>query len=410
MSIGRVALLSTHTSPLARPGGNKAGGLNVYVVELARRLVESGCLVDIFSRTSNRDQPAVVELGPGLRAIHLAAGPRRYLAPESIHKHLPRFTQAIIEFAARESLTYDVIHSHYWLSGLVGIDLKKAWGVPHVTMFHTLGEIKNRASVSMNETSLRIESEAAIIAAADRIVCATEAEATSMRVLYRADPAKLSVVPLGVDLERFQPLDRDAARKTLGLRDERIILFVGRIEPLKGIDILIDAAAMLDSDVDCSVLIVGGDESSRTQVARLRELARHRGIEHRVAFTGAVGHDLLPLYYSAADVCVVPSHYESFGLVAVEAMASGLPVVASRVGGLIGTIKDGETGYLVPWLCPEPFAERIELLLENEPLRRNLGEAARREVSRYRWENVAAAILDLYEQLVTHRTPALAGG
>ena len=395
----RIAVISAHTSPLARPGGNKAGGLNVYVVELARHLVERGCEVDIFSRVANQDFAEVTEITPGLRAIHLRSGPARYLAPESTYKHLPRFTSEVIEFAAREGIRYDLVHSHYWLSGLVGQELKRSWGVPHVTMFHTLGEIKNRASLSQHETALRIESEAAIIAGADRVVCATQQERALIQQLYSADPEKVSVIPLGVDMGRFKPQDKDAARRELGLADERIVLFVGRIEPLKGIDILINAAAMLDSDVDCSVLIVGGDESSHTQVTKLRDLARQRGIDHRVAFAGAVDHDRLPLYYNAADICVVPSHYESFGLVAIEAMASGLPVVASRVGGLTGTVQDGETGYLVPWLCPEPFAERIELLLDNEPLRRNLGEAAREAVGRYRWENVATGVLEVYENL-----------
>jgi D-inositol-3-phosphate glycosyltransferase len=406
----RIAVLSVHTSPLARPGGNKAGGLNVYVVELARQLVARGCEVDIFSRLAGSDQPKVFEMEPGLRAIHLTAGPMRYLAPESTVKHIPAFATAVIDFAAREGVDYDLIHSHYWLSGLTGLGLQEAWGVPHVTMFHTLGEIKNRASVSMKETELRIDCETKIVAGVDRIICATEAERTSIQVLYGADPAKVKVIPLGVDLDRFRPQDRQAARNALGLEDERIVLFVGRIEPLKGIDILINAAAMLDRDVDCSVLIVGGDESTHTQVARLQELAKQRGVSHRISFIDAVDHDKLPLYYSAADICVVPSHYESFGLVAVEAMASGLPVIASRVGGLIGTVKDGETGYLVPWLCPEPFAERIELLLDNEPLRRNLGAAAREEVARYRWENVAADVLAVYESLIATPALAAAGG
>jgi D-inositol-3-phosphate glycosyltransferase len=397
-------VISAHTSPLARPGGNKAGGLNVYVLELAKQLAARGCSIDIFSRTTRRDTPEVTEIAPGLRAIHLRAGPAGNLAPETLHKHLGRFEEALLDFVARDSSVedgcpYDLVHSHYWLSGLVGERLKAAWGVPHVTMFHTLGEIKNRASLSEHETDLRIRSEAQIIASADRVICATEAERVLIRQLYRADATKVSVIPLGVDIDRFRPADQAEARHALGLNGERIILFVGRLEPLKGIDILINAAANLESDVDCSVLIVGGDETSRTQVNRLRNLARQRGIEERVAFVGAVDHEMLPLYYNAADVCVVPSHYESFGLVAVEAMASGIPVVASRVGGLMGTIKDGETGYLIPWLCPEPFAERIELLLDNEPLRRNLGEAAREAVGRYRWQNVAAAVLDVYEDL-----------
>ena len=401
MSGVRVAVLSVHTSPLARPGGNKAGGLNVYVLELAKQLAARGCQVDIFSRLAVADVPEVTRIAPGLRAIHLSAGPRRYLSAPALAKHVDAFTEAVAAFTDREGLSYDVVHSHYWLSGLVGQRLKALWEVPHVTMFHTLGEIKNRASVAEHETDLRIRAETEIIAGVDRVICATEQERSLIRQLYAADPARVSVIPLGVDLDRFRPIEKDSARAELGLEDERIVLFVGRIEPLKGVDILINAAALLESDVDCSVLIVGGDESSRSQVARLRELARTRGIEHRVAFVGAVDHDRLPLYYSAADVCVVPSHYESFGLVAVEAMASGVPVVASRVGGLAGTVKDGETGYLVPWLCPEPFAERIELLLDNEPLRRNLGEAAREAVSRYRWENVAGAVLQVYESLTS---------
>lgn len=396
----RVAVLSVHTSPLAQPGGNKAGGLNVYVLELAKQLAARGCLVDIFSRSTATDTPEVTEIVPGLRAIHLHAGPQRYLGAESLYGREDEFVAALLDFCARDGAEYDLIHSHYWLSGLVGERLKAIWGVPHVTMFHTLGEIKNRASPDEHESQLRIASEQAVIDSVERVICATEQERTQIVSLYGAARDKVSVIPLGVDLDRFQPADQADARAELGLLpDQRVVLFVGRIEPLKGVDILINAAAMLESDVDCSVLIVGGDESSIAQVAKLRDLARERGIEQRVAFVGAVDHERLPLYYNAADVCVVPSHYESFGLVAVEAMASGTPVVASRVGGLTGTVKDGETGYLVPWLCPEPFAERIELLLDNEQLRRSLGETAREVVGRYRWENVAGAVLDVYNSL-----------
>ena len=396
----RVAVISAHTSPLERPGGAKSGGLNVYVLELAYQLAGLGCRVDIFTRATTADQPQITSLGPNLRSVALRAGPLQPLAPDQLYDHLDAFYEALLAFNHSDGAAYDLVHSHYWLSGLIGARLKAFWEVPHVVMFHTLGEIKNRASFGEHESSLRIRSEAAVLADADRVICATELERDSLRQLYDAPSAKVAVIPLGVDLDRFRPAEKQGARSALGLRDERIILFVGRIEPLKGVDILINAASLLESDVECTVLVVGGDESSQAEVAELRGLARDRGIEHRVAFVGAVDHEMLPLYYNAADVCVVPSHYESFGLVAVEAMASGVPVVASRVGGLMGTVKDGETGYLIPWLCPEPFAERIELLLENEPLRQNLGEAAREAMARYRWENVASAVLQLYQTLL----------
>lgn len=397
----RIAVITVHTSPLAQPGGSKAGGLNVYVLELAQEMVRRGAVVDIFTRATSPEAPLVVGVEPGLRVVQLRAGPARNLSPESVFKHLEAFEGALLEFCRSEATAYDLIHSHYWLSGLVGEKAKAAWAIPHVTMFHTLGEIKNRASPDESEPPVRIEGEARVVRGVDRIICATEHEKSLLVSLYGADSEKVDIVPLGIDLDRFRPFDKDGARAELGFKDERIILFVGRIEPLKGVDILINAAAMLESDVDCSVLIVGGDESSAERVEELQGLAKDLGIAHRVAFVGAVDHDKLPLFYNAADVCVVPSHYESFGLVAVEAMACGVPVVASRVGGLTGTVKDGETGYLVPWLCPEPFAARIEMLLENDSLRRGLGEAAREAVGRYRWENVAGQVLDIYHSLVS---------
>jgi D-inositol-3-phosphate glycosyltransferase len=211
------------------------------------------------------------------------------------------------------------------------------------------------------------------------------------------------VVPCGVDLDLFAPMEQEAARRKLGLRDgERVILFVGRIEPLKGIDILISAAARLHGadDENFTVLIVGGDARAESELAQLREQARLLDVDHHISFVGAVDHEELPLYYNAADVCVVPSHYESFGLVAVESMACGTPVVASRVGGLTSTISDGETGYLIPRRSPEPFAQRLELLLEDEELRASLGRAAREAMERYRWGNVGDAVARLYDEVL----------
>jgi D-inositol-3-phosphate glycosyltransferase len=267
-------------------------------------------------------------------------------------------------------------------------------------MFHTLGEVKMRARVSEHEPASRIEAELAVSAAADRVIVASRHELHLLTTLYRADASRIAVVPCGVDLERFHPMDKEQARRALELQDgDRIILFVGRIEPLKGIDILISAAAQLHEDENFRVLIVGGDGRAEAELATLRALAERLDIDHHISFVGAVPHEELPTYYNAADVCVVPSYYESFGLVAVEAMACGVPVVASRVGGLTSTISDGETGYLIPWRCPEPFAERLELLLDNDELRQSFGRAGREAVERYRWANVADAVAELYEEL-----------
>jgi D-inositol-3-phosphate glycosyltransferase len=393
-------MISYHTSPLAPLGGSETGGMNVYVRQLSRELGQRGFPVDVFTRCQDASTPDIVEDGENVRVVHLEAGPRRPVDKRRLHQHLDEFEESLVRFASEQGLSYDLLHSHYWFSGWVALRLQERWGLPHVTMFHTLGEVKNRARVTEHEAPLRIQVEHRLAGQADRIVCASQHEKHLLVRLYDADPDRIAVVPCGVDLDLFRPQDKEAARRALGYRDERIILFVGRIEPLKGIDILINAAAQLGEESDFHVLIVGGDRRSRQQVSQLQELASDLGIGERVWFLGAVDHEQLPLYYNAADVCVVPSYYESFGLVALEAMACGTPVVASRVGGLTGTVRDGETGYLISWRCPEPFAERLELLLGNEALRRRFGEAAREVVERYRWANVAEAVVGLYRDLL----------
>jgi D-inositol-3-phosphate glycosyltransferase len=407
----RVAMISYHTSPLAPLGGSETGGMNVYVRQLSRELGQRGFLVDVFTRRQDASTPDVIDDGENVHVVHLEAGPRRPVGKGRLHQHLDEFEENLNRFASaegRQGLTYDLLHSHYWLSGWVALRLQERWGLPHVTMFHTLGEVKNRTHIAEREAPLRIQVERRLARQADRIVCASQHEKHLLARLYDADPERVAVVPCGVDVDLFRPQDKEAARRALGLRlvgDERIILFVGRIEPLKGIDILIGAAAQLGEESDFHVLIVGGDRRSRQQVSHLQELASDLGIGERVCFLGAVDHEQLPLYYNAADVCVVPSYYESFGLVALEAMACGTPVVASRVGGLTGTVGDGETGYLISWRCPEPFAERLELLLGNEALRRRFGEAAREVVKRYRWANVAEAVVGLYRELLGEASP-----
>lgn len=393
----RLALVSLHTSPLAPPGGPDVGGMNVYVRQLARELGRRGHRVDVFTRRDRPDQPETLELAPGVRLVHLAAGPATPLEKEEVPPLVPLFAEALRRFAEGEAIRYDLVHSHYWLSGLAGEAVSVAWGVPHLVTFHTLGEVKNRARLTEREPEERIAAERRLVGSCDVLVCASDHEVRLLTRLYGADPARTRVVPLGVDLEIFRPLDKEEARRSLGLSDEPIMLYVGRVAPLKGLDILIHAAAQVEGNF--CVLVVGGGEGVDNHVRGLRRLAATVGIAERVAFLGPVEHDRLPWYYSAADVCVVPSFYESFGLAAVEAMACGTPVVASRVGGLVSTVRDGETGYLISWRCPEPFAERLELLLANPDLRASLGRAARASVQRFHWSHVGDAIISVYEEV-----------
>jgi D-inositol-3-phosphate glycosyltransferase len=396
----RIAFLSVHTSPLSRPGSREAGGMNVYVWELARHLGRRGHKVDIFTRRQDSGLSDVVSWEVNVRVIHVTAGPEAPVAKEAVHRLLPQFLRGVAAFQQDAGESYDLIHSHYWLSAWVGQVLQGLWGVPHVVMFHSLGEAKNRARVSEHEPIHRLEVEREIAHRADRVICASEDEMEMLARLYAVPPAAVAVVPCGVDLDTFRPMNKVEVRRRLGLPSEPVVLFVGRIEPLKGIDILLRAAAQLGEDIHFCLVIVGGDETVQREKRELERLAAELGIAGRVTFLAAVDHDMLPLFYNAADVCVVPSYYESFGLVALEAMACGTPVVASRVGGLQGTVRDSETGYLIPWRCPEPFAERLELLLENEELQRNLGQSARAVAEGYAWPYIAEQVEAVYDELL----------
>ena len=402
-SARRVALLSTHSSPLALPGTTKAGGMNVYIRQLTRELAALGYTIDIFTRQDGVAPLEPVAIAPRVRLIALEAGPPEPLDSAAIQAVTPAFTAALLDYRRRSAQRYDLIHSHYWISGLTGVELAAAWRRPHLVMFHTLGAVKNRARRGESESEARIGAERAIVASADHFICATPHERDCLVDLYGAAPDSVTVVPGGVDLDRFRPGDRAAARARLGLGAGPFLLFVGRLEPLKGVDILLRAAAVADVDEPLRVLIAGGDERSSEERRRLEALADRLGIGDRVRFDAAVSHEALPDYYRAADLCVVPSYYESFGLVAVEALASGTPVVATAVGGLQYTVRDGQTGYLVPWRCPEPFAERIETLLANEDLRQRFGEAARRSVTAFQWPGVARRMSQVYEQLLDGR-------
>ncbi len=389
-------MVSAHTSPFAPLGGRETGGMNVYVRELSLQLASLGYEVDIFTRQDGA-LPGVEEMAPNLRLVRISAGPAEAIDKEAIIRFLPEFAAGMRAFVAGQPEPYALVHSHYWQSGWVGGIVARELGVPHIVMFHTLGEVKNRARISEQEPKVRIRHERTIVRRATAIVTASSHERGLLERYYDADVARMHTVPCGVDLELFKAMDRSVARRMLKLDTAApVLLWVGRLEKLKGVDILIDAVAQLDSR-DFTLLIVGGDEHAEGLSRELCAQAEAAGIAANVRFEGAVPHEDLPVYYSAADVCVVPSYYESFGLVAVEAMACGTPVVASRVGGLVSTVTDGVNGYLIPWRCPEPFAEKLEVLLNNPELRANFSRAARRTVERFRWRTVALRIASVYD-------------
>ena len=401
----RLAVLSFHTSPLAPLGGRESGGMNVYVREVSTQLARNGVAVDVFTRRTDPFQPEVLTIAPGVRLVHIDAGRPERLEKEELQPLTGLFALGVAAFARTEGVAYDLVHSHYWLAVEAGTLLASEWDVPHVAMFHTLAEVKLLARASEREPQSRRDAERRLVHEVDRIVAATEHERRLLEQVYGVPRDRIEVIPLGVDRERFRPREQLDARLALGIDPEaQVLLAVGRIEPLKGLDILIESLAQITGRERLQLLIVGGDERAEREIARLRAVARAAGVEPLVRFVGAVPHEQIDAYYNAADVVVVPSFYESFGLVATEAMASGVPVVASRVGGLTSTVADGRSGYLIPWRCPGPFAEKIDLLLENRPLREALGAAAAQSMERYEWSAVASGLLDLYGSLLRERT------
>lgn len=414
-----IAMLSFHTCPLATLGGKDTGGMNVYVAELTRHLGKRGIHVDVFTRSQDEHVPHVLHnLGYCNRVVHIPAGPEVPLPKRELATYIPEFVEGINLFAAQKEIHYDLIHSHYWMSGMAAEQLRARWQTPIIHMFHTLVMMKNRVARSPEELEgeYRLKGEQRILQIADRIVVATPAEQSQLEFLYKANSKKLRIIPPGVDLSHFYPIPRDEAREVIGVPlKNRMILFVGRIEPLKGLETLIRALAYMQktSQLVCcphSLVIVGGDPEEtplnvNAEMARVQALVRELDIRDLVLFLGKKDQQTLPYYYSAADVVVVPSHYESFGMVALEAMACGTPVVASQVGGLGFLIRDGVTGYVIPDGEPELLGNRLMELILDPQLRERMGRQASQLAQEYSWERIAAEIANLYEE-VLHPQPA----
>jgi D-inositol-3-phosphate glycosyltransferase len=411
--INHLAMLSVHTSPLATLGGKETGGMNVYVRDLTQALSRKDVAVDVYTRSQDPATPRIQPLGEHGRVIQIKAGPEAPYNKNLIFNHLAEFEARVEAQTRADKINYDLIYSHYWLSGLAANSLRRIWRVPMVQMFHTLAEMKNRVAQTPAERDpdQRVNCEGEIMRFADRLIAATPLEKNQMTWLYGADPAKISVAPPGVDLERFKPLDQREARQRLNVPPEhQMILFVGRIQPLKGIDTLIRALALVKKREpalaqNICVSIIGGDPNPDSalelaEFARLETLRAELGIGDMVTFLGAKDQDTLVYYYTAAEIVVMPSHYESFGMVALEAMACGTPVIASDVGGLSFSIEDGYNGYRVPHRDPQAMAEKIILLLKHRVLRDQLGEQARAWVQRYSWATIAEELLEVFEETV----------
>ena len=393
--MGRVAVLSVHTCPVVRLGEKDTGGMNVYVRQVAAELGRLGNLVDIYTRYHGDEHKEVIDVGPNARLIHLRAGPPDE-AKKNLHFRVPGFVEGVRTRQSGEGIYYDLIHSHYWLSGRAGTELNTTWRVPHVATFHTLGRKKLRARVGESEPELRMRSESSTMEAVDAVLVSTPEEQEDVSRLYGVDPGKVRVVPGGVNLALFAPMDRSVARRKLGIGDEKVVLSVGRMEPLKGLDVLLGALQRMDDLGNTRLLIVGGAPGQDRELDRLKHMAGALGVLDRITFAGSVSHGDLPVYYSAADVFAMPSYHESFGLAALEAMACGIPVVASRVGGLKTFVNNGVTGYLIPWHCPEPFAEQLEIVLANPALRDSMGSAARVKAETMGWRKVAGTLAEIY--------------
>ncbi len=385
----RAAMLSVHSSPAGDLGEKDTGGMSTYLRELSSQLGKMGWQVDLFTRsTVARAEGNPEELASGVRLVQVKAGPLQPLGKEEITGFLPEFVRGVEDFQQAQGACYHLVFSHYWISGLAGEILAENWQVPHLVMFHTLAAVKDAAGIGSPEPAGRLEAENRLARSAARVLVPTEKEKNQLLFHYDACPETVRVIPCGVNLERFQPGEKQAAREQLGLsRKEQLALYVGRLDPIKGLKGLLQALGRTKSPVSFRLLVVGG---GKEEVAEMEQFCRQLQLSCPVTFLGAVKHEQLPCYYSAADLLVVPSYYESFGLAALEAMACGTPVVATDVGELAAVIDPGETGYLVPvdaadelvscmeqvFTCPERF----------DPL------AVRERVTRYGWPTIARQV------------------
>ena len=391
-----IAMISVHSSPIGELGTKDTGGMSVYIRELARELGSRGHHVDIYTRLlGSGGNGRKVSLSENVRLVNLRIGNNGHLQRFELYPHLVDYFRELEAFRRREGLHYDLIHSHYWLSGRVGEWAQDRWDVPHVLKYHTIAAVKNNTPESEREPELRVATEKHLAKACHRILAATETEKEQLMRYYGVPSDAIGVVPCGVDLDLFRPMDRSEARQRLGFpQDDPIVLYVGRFAPLKGIRRLLEAVTYLKHHERLRLVIVGGDGEQTAETRGLLNLSGEWGIQDRVSLAGRIEQQHLPLYYSAANLLVVPSHYESFGLVALESLACGTPVVASPVGAMKSILREGETGRVVHNVSARSFAEAIESVIKEG---RTLSAAAIREsILEFGWSEIASATIDEY--------------
>ncbi len=403
----RIALISVHGDPAVEIGKEEAGGQNVYVRKVGDALAARGWEVDMFTRKASAEQAAIVEHSPQCRTIRLTAGPEEFVPRDNIFGYAPTFVEELLKFQRRTAIQYPLVHTNYWISSWVGMELKKYQSVKQVHTYHSLGAVKYKSVTTIPMIArTRLAVEKTVLETADRIVATSPQEKKHMRELVSAK-GNIDIIPCGTDIRRFGCIEREQARAALSIAsEEKVVLYVGRFDPRKGIETLVRAVARSRSRQKGNLkLIIGGGsrpgESDGIERDRIEAIVSELGLSDITIFPGRLGEDTLPIYYAAADVCVIPSHYEPFGLVTIEAMACGTPVVASDVGGLQYTVLPEKTGLLCPPKNEAAFAEAIDRLLENPDWSRQLGEAGRKRVeSKFSWDGVAAQLSDLYSQLL----------
>lgn len=395
-SVRTIAMLSLHTSPLAQPGVGDSGGMNVYVRELASSLAQAGVACQVYVRRWHDDLTPIVDVEPGFQVVHIDAGAPD-LAKELLPEVVDEFADGVVAHIER-SAPVDALHANYWLSGVAGHRIKHELGLPLVSTFHTLARVK--AETGDPEPQRRIDSEAEVIGCSDVILANSPTEAEQLGTLYGADPSRIEIVPPGVDHAFFSPGDRRGARGALGLGDHPVLLFVGRVQPLKGLDVAVETLATL-ADRSAVLVVVGGPSGPQgdAELQRVQALARRLGVADRIRFVEPQPHHLLSTYYRAADVTIVPSRSESFGLVALESAACGTPVVAAAVGGLRTLVEHGVTGFLVDSRDPQAYADHVTQILTDDALAASLSANAATDARRYTWSTTAARLRRLYTDL-----------